>query len=402
MSRSHRLYEPLLQSVDLARLQSIARAQTLIAARFEPALRRNAPVGLLDLVFADGEAYGVVPLIVVAPAMLVEPQDDALVWPERVARLLKLETLDEIGASLYPWLYARSLLRELDDEQFEVFNDVRRAPLRRAREVGFLGAAPYARAFDRGAPAAYARRFAENARVGVAAASAASFARPLCVAAREVAVDLGEDSLNAFASCWYGCDAFRAIGADERFDVWVAPERAMRHAAVQIASDAVPDGFKEVCVSQAIPIARTRVVEPFGVRTNVAAPLREPRFGNPPDAAGGSSGRIALAGEDTGAASELSARLRAEGFTADLGVRAEAFATYAVVHVFGMRDVESTARLLLAARTAGKPAVLTPLLEDVAALGVWGESATSALFAATYDQREVGPYLSHLAAHTLN
>jgi hypothetical protein len=418
MKRSHRLYEPLLQTIDAAALKDLARLETLVAARFEPGIRQGMPIGLVDLVFARDDAFALAPLIVVDPAMLIEREDDPFVWPHTIESILDDAVLDSIGEFLYPWLYSRSVTHDLCREDVRVFQSAYAPTLERARSAGFLCACSYAVAIGGAAPALYARRHAARRRVGVASHRCAAAAHALDAQAADLAVDLGSAELNVFAAQWYRSGRFRTIAPEERFDVWISPGDATRVAAVRVTTDGVPDAFHAVSCARTIPLTAILAFDEtdasatpaFGVHVAESVRPRELLI-EAVSSTGGSAGRIALGARrtlwsapdaDTDDVLTLSGRLRGEGFTVDVVAAGDDVDAYDLVHVFGLLHAEESLALLERAGAAGKPTVLTPALEDLGAFGVWGTAAACSVFATTYDQRELAPYLGFLAAHALH
>ncbi|MGZ3560721.1 MAG: hypothetical protein ACXVAS_02660 [Vulcanimicrobiaceae bacterium] len=409
MKRTHRLFEPICTAVNAEQIAAVARAGTLVAARFEPAIRQGAGAGFLDLVFAQAESLAILPLVYVDHAMLIEPEDEALVWPHRTTCAIGEDVLRDIETVVYPWLYARSVAHELDRECTRIFSQSFQELFEAARAAGFLAAAPYVQAIGDAAPAHHALRFAIQKRIGVAAPGVSSAARCLAVRAGYVAIDLCDREQNALANQWYGLDCFRTILPDERFDVWVSPQATTREAPVQIVTDGTPNGFDHVTPALVLP-ANAPVETAFGTRAQTAR-YRDPIIDTQSQAIGGSSGRIALSGRgsllrvpdaDTDDVIELARRLRAEGFTVDFVTSVDDLGPYDLVHVYGLLDAPEAMAVLETAHAAGKPTVVTASLEDVCAFGVWGTAVSQSLFATTLNEREIQEYLHHLATHALS
>jgi hypothetical protein len=402
------LYEPFQRCVALERLEHLAKAQTLLSARYEPATRANRPVGLLDLTFERDGSIAVLPLCVLDMEMLVEPKDDLIVWPHAALPWLDEAARAGISAVITPWLQAQTFGRGGHRELIRTFGSEGREIFERARTVGFLGAAPYARVLADSAPALYALRFSGGKTVTVRGPHAAA-ALQLARHARELAMDLGDPELNEFARMWYGCADIGTSPRQPRADVSIGD--CDRAAPVRITCSATEEGF-------AVPVARplpltvmmsfdaqdAPPVAQFRIEVAERAQTRRSRFGSVPDGCGGSSGRILIAirkdaaeqpDADVDDAFELARRLRSEGFSVD--VRSQLapvdYDAYDLVHAFGALAVDDATWTLRNARAAGKPTVLTPGLEDVGARGVWGARISSALFASHFEERALAQKL---------
>ncbi len=420
MRRFHRAHAYFQPTVDARALRELARAEKLLAARYEPAMRQMDVTAGIDLIFGDGERIAVVPLVHLDRSMLIEPEDDPLIWPAAVARSVDEGVLIGIGERILPWLYAASLSNETNAELTRIF-DLPFAPsFARAREYGFLGATPYTRVFEDAAACIYALRFASGKHVAVHGAAAATGAVVLARHAETVRADLREPERNEFARRWYDATCFDSMDTSARFDV-VVSDSADLHAAVEIRVDAVPDAFVRVPLAPAIPFSvevsfdeADGVARKFiGVRVQQHQSPRRARFGYPPAAAGGSAGRILIGirkdaqqspDADTDDAYELAQRLRAEGFAVDVisNLAPVDLANYDLVHVFGLLAADEACWLLERARAANLPTIVTPMLEDLTLRGVWGAGVTQQILTMTCDERDLSTYLQHLGAHNLS
>jgi|GEM_PF-666355 len=413
MKRSHRLYEPLQRAVNLERLRDLASEKTLLSARYEPATRQNRPAALLDLAFERDGSIGVLPFVLVDVAMLIEPEDDVFIWPHAATGMLDSATFDGIAAVLIPWLQAQTFGRGAHRELVRTFGDAKRVSIfERAREAGFLGAAPYTRVLADCAPALYAIRFADGKSVAAKDARASAAALALARNARACAADLADEALNDLSRRWYGYAGFRSIDEKERFDVCAGADP---QATFEIACDARAKDDLAHVVTRPLPLSVMVSFDPqdgpavanFGVRVRERAQARRARFGYPPAPGGGSSGRILITvrkdaeqqpDADVDDALELARRLRVEGFTVDVHSHLAQVdrAAYDLVHAFGAFAVDDAIWSLEQARNAGRPTVLTTGLEDVAARGVWGMGVANSLFASFVDERALAEHLEGL------
>ena len=98
--RSHSRYQPLYLWRDLARLQSLMRAEHLIAARLEPVVQQRLDGATLDLIFAAGSSIAVVPLIDVDVVQFLEAEKDPLIWPGMVPQAAGDDVVDADQSSV--------------------------------------------------------------------------------------------------------------------------------------------------------------------------------------------------------------------------------------------------------------------------------------------------------------
>ncbi len=357
-------------------------AQSLLAARIEPGVE-DAPA-LLDLVFYESSRIAVVPCIEIVPEMLEQRELSPFVWPHAYAATLAHEAADAIEAALLPWVEALAFSAGLNGEVVRVFGEgAGRALFQRAREQRFLGAAAYRAVQDDAGAYVFAYRFAQGRSVGIADERAACGAALLVGNASRVRADLGSPQTNALAQQWYGLEIFGTL--EVRYDVGIG-------AGVE---------------------ASIRIENPRTAPYNVYLPAecrRTPRPGTHFEVAaqGGSSGRVLIAlrddwqafpdgdGDD---AQSLAARLRSEGFTVDLaGASSCEPDRYDVVHAFTLATSEALLPMLVRARAAGTPIVVSagvPRAFTNEALLV----AISAASEMSQDEIELEDMLAALARH---
>ncbi len=419
MSRAHRLYEPLVRAVNPERLRDFAGVETLLAVRYEPAERLGRPLGVLDFTFERDGAFAVIALALLDPAMLIEREDDPIVWPDATARACSSAVLTRIQAEILPWLYAQTFAGGAHRELVRTFGESdRTAAFTRARSAAFLGAASYARVLTANAAAAYAARFCAQRRVAVRTLDAGAGASLLATQAREVTADLGSAALNEFARKWYGCHIFGEIDPQERFDLEIAPRetdaavwlgltgQSAQSVPLEIVRPAPLTVMTSFDARDAQPVAR------FAVRVRDRELGRRPHLGNPPAPRGESAGRILIAvrkdalerpDSDSEDAAELAQRLRAEGFSVD--VRSQLapveYRSYDLVHVVGTFGVDDALWCLERAREAGLPSVVTPCLEDAGAGGVREMGVSTSVFSTFVDERVLNVHLEALRAGRL-
>lgn len=380
-----RRYQPLLEACrDRERLQRIVHASTLIAARLEPGILQQGGACGFDAIFLrDGEAAVVSGGLLDGP-MVAEPEASPFVWPATAATLDDAVT-DAVEALLLPWLLSNMLGRRCNDELVRTFG-ADDSLFARARALGFLGAAPYARVYESLAPYVLAARYARGRRIGIRGApDAGAGAVLLARTARYVRADLGGDVANAAARQWYGLDIFGPLESDG-YDVAVGTVETACDAPRRIVVGE-GDGTR-VTVARSIPFDVGVSFEPEDSERacviSVSAPmprLRESSIASAPPASGGSSGRVLFAmrsdaerahDADTDDAFELARRLRAEGFTVDVRCGASDPSGYDLVHAFTLPAIANWWETVDIAHRQGIPVVVTANADDLAAEGVWG------------------------------
>jgi hypothetical protein len=413
--RYHRAFRELAIPIGAQPLRDVAAAQTLVAARFEPAVRAGKGCAILDLHFRCEERRAVVPMLIVDPAMLEARERDPLVWPEFV----RGAGLDDFGIArrVEGWIAELFARGEMSREHVKVFGDDADAEfLAAARGAGFLGAAPLEEVVRRAAPFVFARRHARGRDVVIASRNAALGAALLTGIARRIKV--ASDDSRAIA--WYAPPL-----ADAEPEVVITDEHHRDAHADDLARARVvidlDDGGEGLHVepSPSVPLdvlfdftAEVRRGEPrFSVAVRAARTLAEALV---PQSApvGGSSGRILFAlrrgarrfgGADADCAESIAAAMRDEGFTVavvDDPQEAVAFAPD-LVHAFGVADAAATLAYRRAAAALGVPFALHPLFDCAALGGYWGAAVTPYAYRFMHDEASVLQLLALLRARRL-
>jgi hypothetical protein len=396
-------------------LREAVRAEALCAARFEPIVRRGRDEAMLDLTFARGDGYVVVPAVVVPTRFVALRESEPLIWPAEVAAALEEDAADAVRDRLLPWLGEVLIGREAQGERFAVFATAHEAAWLQAREADFLGAAPAARAWSVLAPFLYAQRFARERVATIAARTAPAGYAAVARVARRVHLPEIDAAAGAAAQRWFGAvyraeddpqaelilaDAVRRESFAERGArrVWIgagAPGRAVTAPA------AVPFDAAFAFTRGRGPVAAILTVEPDEVPppAPAAAPVRP-----------GSSGRILLAVRpdaqtvpdgDLDEARALHGLLRGDGFDVTLGLQAADVAGHDLVHVIGLHAPQAARAVLAAARAARIRTIVTPQLEDIAKEGYWGSEVGTACFALRSEEAGVRMMLDLLAQRRL-
>jgi hypothetical protein len=197
--RFHRRY-PFLQAwTSSGDLCDLVTPKNLAIARFEPTMQLMTGGGVVDLIFSDGDAVAVIPLIEVSPQMLLERELTPIMWPAAYS-VLPREHLEALETQIVPWLQSLAFARQLNREEIRAFSS--RLPhevFERARAANFLGAASYTQMSQACAPYVYAMRFAQkNKRVRICDANGGTGAA-LLAARADIRADLRSDELNALA-----------------------------------------------------------------------------------------------------------------------------------------------------------------------------------------------------------
>lgn len=416
--RFHARY-PLLQ-LWLPRSQALMRRENLAFARFEPVLTDGVHgAGLLDLVFTDGICIAVLPFVSVQSTFLLQRERTPVIWPS-AARILGYDTLDALEDEILPWLQARALARQENEEVLREFarSEIRET-VRAAREAGFLGAARYDDLLPAFAPYIYAARFSQAASVCVQDESGANGAVFLSAIAQSVRADLRDAARNDLAASWFGLNLFGDATGDA--DVAIGSrEFASRAHVASITLDARNADSRIVEVASAVPADILVSFDPedaplarvFSVRSNVQMQSRPATPAPSAEAAGGSSGTILMLmredferapDADVDEARNLASRLRAEGFTVELRSpsqmqqddRAD------LVHAFGVSD-PATPPVLQRMRDRGVPVVANANLGATPQEAAWGPNIMSALFARAADESLLEEYLDLVALRRLS
>lgn len=415
--RMHRTYRLFDLWTDPHRIRRIVGAETLVASRIEPLIRQGGGFGVVDLTFVRDDEIAVVPFVQVEASMLAEAERSPFVWPRGAGEALEDATIDEIEFKLLPWILAHFLGRRLNDETIRSYDADGALLFERAREYGFLGAAPYARVAQAAAPYVYAQRFARGGRIAIVDDPAgATGAAILAASATAVRATFGTPDVDAFARAWFG-DPFEAASTAGTFAVAIGaigaelPPAATRITLHDDVAGAIP-------IAAPIPVDVLFSFDPEDSEKvdafSVVAPepdLRR-RIGGPePQPVGGSGGRLLFAlrndalrapDADTDGASALAARLRAEGFAVDL-VPASSIGdltAYDLVHAFTLTAIADLGDVLVRARAAGLPLVATAHLDDIEREGVWGAGISAGIHLVTLDD-EVAIHLAAIERRAL-
>lgn len=401
--RRHRLHSTFDLWRDGATLRRVVGVESMIAARMEPMLRQIGGFGVLDLTFARDGEIAVVPFVHVDGTMLADPEGPPLIWPASVADALDDTVLDGIEAKIVPWLLAHFLGRRSIEEIVRTYgSEADMAIFAQAREYGFVGAAPYARAAVAAAPYFYAARFARDKRAIVCdAPPGANGIAILARSARTIVADLGDERANAAARTWFGLTAFGAKRDTLLYDLAIGPANAgLPPTAWRIELDS--DAPYAIAIAEPVPadvlisfdIADSERAGGFAVRAP-EVPLRRP-IGGFAAPTGGSGGQILIAIRDAAARSgdadadeahALAARLRAEGFSVDVRPAASArdIERYDLVHAMTLTGIGDLGATIARAFAAGKPVVATAHLDDIAAEGVWGAGMSTGIHRVSTD-----------------
>lgn len=380
--RFHRHYAFLQTWMASERLRSIVTADNLAVARFEPTVHFATGGAFLDLVFFDGDAIAVLPLLEVTPQMLLERELTPLIWPAACAALPR-ERLEALEAQIIPWLESLAFARQLNREVIRMFSSRRAYELfERARAAKLLGAATYTQTIEASAPYVYAMRFADGKRVRIADPDGGTGAAVMATRA-DVRADLQNPELNALARTWFGANIFG--NADGGCDVAVCAHGvSVPDAPIRIVLDECPAGARLVHVARPVPADVMFSYDPddstaarsFGVFTAAERAIRD-RFDGGAPVAGGSAGRILLLvrenwqsmpDADVDEACALAERLRAEGFTVRVCGPAAALREREpadMVHVFTLHHAGEMLEAVKGYASFGTPVVATAALPRV-------------------------------------
>lgn len=375
----------------------------------------------MDLTFCSGDRVAVIPCIEIVPEMLVQREMSPFVWPHEAAAALADSAAEDIERALLPWIESLTLGRQLNAPASRSFaeNDAARI-VAAAREAGFLGAAPYRTVIQDAAPYLYAVRFAQNQRVAIRDPRGALGATILSVHTRETYADFGGEEIRFLAERWYA-RSFAAPGEKETFDLAMTAESGEIDAGIHIVLDGEPqDGGMHVDVATPVPTdvmvsydsQDAPVCRSFRVHRNRSSELRPAFLPARPQAAGGSSGRILFVlredylrapDADTDEAAALASMLRAEGFSVDIVPASQARPSqYDLVHAFTLARVNELLPALQGAKAAGVPVVLSPMLHDICAQGVWGTGIVRALLRVSTDETDLEDNLQLVSQRRLD
>jgi len=403
--RTHARHPALLSSRGLDRLGRLVTAQSLIAARFEPILDQRKDGAILDLTFRSESETAVVPLVYVDVVQLLEREKEPFVWPAALAAVVDDGEARAIARKIEPWLSARSRARLQNDELIRIFgNEADGALFRRARELGFLGAATLATAIREIGPFSYAARFARGKRVLVAT-ERGCVATSILANAGDVVVlrDCHVDP--EFSERWYGLTLTPENDALGDFDVIVtdvagaALVERRSPGAVRVVLDVENDSAYTAALIKPVPTDLLvafdsedgPAVRVFSITAPERAALRPVAPLPRAQAVGGSAGRILLVLRndwktcpdcDVEEGLELAARLRDEGIEVDIGIESGQLVPgrYDLVHIFGLTTPDLAVRILSAAREQGVRSAVTTSMDDIPAQRWWGTCVHPLLF----------------------
>lgn len=385
--RHHSRFAALMPRIEPHRA-AIVSAEHLVAARLEPAYSSRFEAWL-DLTFAVGERTLVVPFVQIDAPMLNLRESSPFLWSATLD--ISEEAAGAIEALIEPWLVSHALAGSLDSELLRFFtgDEAMRERFQRARDAGFLGAAPVERVLVDAAPCIYARRFARGRRVAIRYPEAAYGAALLAAHAQSVHADLGSPERNAFARAWYGLDAYGEAASG--FDVFVTGNAIAAGDAAPVTIAFARPAFPAIATS--FDPEDSAAVRSFTVRASEAAvrafaPSPIPRIG-------GSQGRIGVVVRedaartpeaDTEEAGALAQALGEQGFSPSIVTPSQARPdAFDLLHCFGFRNAAHFVPLARAAKERGVPIVVTPHLDDPADETRWGEHATHMWVQAMFD-----------------
>jgi hypothetical protein len=377
----------------------------LAAVRIEPVLRQRRATLYLDCYLIGEDGDTVVPSVLVEPALVVERDRDALLFPtgmrggDAFAAALQeriLPHLDLLVRSGEP--ICEHVLRFAPTPRFDA-----------ARALGAFGAAPLRDALVRLAPYWWARRYARGRTVRIDAPDAVGGWALL----RDVAlVGVAAERRAPDVLAWYG-QAPVAEDGGAVVAIIGAQTDAPSSAETVVRLDVRADDA--VGIVDPLPIDIGIVFDPldgpprrwFAVE-RVAAPMRRgptPPWRSTPQ--GGSAGRIAIvlgradaavhSDADTDEAAALALGLAGEGFEVVDAHDPADLAGVDLVHVFGTGEGKRVRAIVDAARRARIPSAVHAYEEDAAAGGWWGATVARLCFEYGADEASVERYLALLA-----
>jgi hypothetical protein len=403
--RTHRVFEVL---APWSTGTPVTDPDRLAVIRIEPVLRQRRATLCLDCYLTGEDGDTVVPGVLVEPALVVERERDALLFPAG------MRGGDAFAAALQERILPHlDLLVRTGEPIREHVVRFRPAPrFDAARALGAFGAAPLRDALVRLAPYRWARRYVRGRTVRIDAPDAVGgWAVLHDIAAVGVAADRREPD----ALTWYGAAPLAQDGA--AVAIVGADVNAPVTAETVVRLDARGEGAFGVV--DPLPIDVGFVFDPLeGQRRRwftverVPAPTRRapaPSWRQAPQ--GGSAGRIAIVlgradaahhpGADTDEATAVAAGLAAEGFEVVEASDPADLVGADLVHVFGTADGKRVRAIVDAARRARIPSAVHAYEEDPAAGGWWGTTVTRLCFEYGADEASVERYLAMLARHAV-
>jgi len=413
--RTHRAFSYVQPRQDRSRVRDVLSAGNLVAARLEPIVRHGREEAVLDVAFARDADVVVAPAIIVPTRFVGLRESDPLIWPALVAELIDDPIADAVRDRLLPWLIEMVAGHAVNEERYAVFAPEFESTWEQARRLGFLGAAPLADAWSIMAPYVYARRFARDRTVALAARTAAAGHAALAGVARRlhfVDVDRSETQL---AARWFGT-RFENV-SDSDAEVIVGDEANAARFAAHPAIHRVWLGGgpgEHVAIARTIPFdlafsfSRARG-EPAGLLAVESAATPAEPFVLDPNGRGASNGRVSLVVRsdafrvpdgDMDEARALEVLLRAEGFEVEVAAKPD-LPHCDLVHVIGLHEPAAALEVVEAARAAGVATVVSPQLVDLERELYWGSKVSDACFLLRPDEANVAMLLELLAKRRL-
>ncbi len=413
--RTHRAFSYVQPWRDRRRVRDVLTVGNLVAARFEPIVRHGRDEAVLDVAFARDADVVVAATIIVPTRFVALRESDPLIWPAAIAELVDDPIADAVRDRLLPWLVEMVAGHAVNAERYSVFAPEFESTWQQARSCGFLGAAPLAEAWSILTPYVYARRFARDRTVALAARSAAAGHAALAGVARGlhfVDIDRSEAQL---AERWFGT-RFENV-SDSDAELIVGDEANAARFAAHPAVHRVWLGGgpgEHVAIARTIPFdlafsfshARGEAGATLAVES--ATTPAEP-FVLVPNGRGASNGRVSLVVRpdalrvpdgDTDEARALEALLRAEGFEVEVVAKPD-LSHCDLVHVIGLHDPAAALEAVEAARAAGVATVVSPQLVDLERESYWGSKVSDACFVLRPDEANVTMLLELLAKRRL-
>lgn len=389
--RTHDRYKEyaLLHDVGIAR--EIVAPERLVAARYEPVMA-ILPEAMLDLTFERDGRYVTLTGAYVLGSMLELRETPPIVWPKGVRGYGSDDVFEALEEAVEPWLAELMFATYANDERLRVFSDDAniRFDLERARAEGLYGITPLVDTMRSIGPYVYGYRFARDAQVAVSDVAGANGAAMLHGRAKRVAFDARDEERNAFARRWFGAHRFESMETRPYDVAFLDAKAAACDARVTIHTSAQLEGDREIVLAHPVPAVSLVSLDVedsipdrrLGVTTRERVELRR-SVASPPQATGGSGGRVMLLvrddwkhadDADSDAVRVLATWLEREGFTvtpASSGSQLDP-ASADVVHVIGHRHIGGALPFLESCAAAGVPIVAAPYADDPRNEYPWG------------------------------
>ena len=415
--RQHARFASLAPKIDPERYHRIVAAENLFAARLDPGFSaRLDNYGLLDLAFARDGEIAMLPFVLVHGMFLYFREGSPFVWPDWMPPIRR-ERLAEVETLLEPWIASLTMARYFDYEAVKYFGADAglHAEFERAREYGFMGAAPTEIVLKSIAPYVYALRFSKDARVGVFDRNGATGA---AILARVAGVDaeLVDAQRAQAAARWFGLPIYHSAPAGATYDVTISDNGSLPDAPIALSLDSDTCGR---AVSVALPIPKEVMVsfdpadsvEAFRFSVKAVSPVLRDRPAPVVPIVGGSTGRIGLVvrddyaatdDADSDAAAALAERLNEQGFSARVvGASHVQRQDFDLLHVIGHRCAD--AFLAAVSRGEGRdvPIVFSPYADDPKSEAVWGAGIHADSLTNSADEAIRDYYLDAIAQRRL-